>query len=226
MLASTPVPHRFSGPLGGAALAVGLHAVVLALVLAAGGGRVVLTAPQQPVQVRLLPAQPTASQPLPPALALAPRLIAPPPVAIPLPELPPLALAPEPAVHHVETAAPHALAPSAAAPAAGADGSAGGESARAAAAPAVVERIAYAHFEPPAYPPLSRRLGEQGLVLLQVLIDEDGRPVRVDVHRSSGYARLDHAALEAVRRARFHPHREGDRPRAAIALVPVRFELT
>lgn len=222
MLASTPIPHRFSGRLGGAALVVGLHAVVLALVLAAGSGRVVLTAPQQPVQVRLLAAQPTASQPLPPPLPPAPRPIAPPPVAIALPELPPLPLSAGP------TMAPQAAAPAepAPSPVPRVDRSADGEREPAEAAPVFVEQIAYARFDPPPYPALSRRLGEQGLVLLQVLIDEEGRPVRVDVHRSSGYARLDQAALEAVRRARFYPHRQGERPRAAIALVPVRFELT
>ena len=51
----------------------------------------------------------------------------------------------------------------------------------------------------PAYPPASRRAGEEGTVRLKVLVDEKGRPRDVAVATSSGFARLDEAAIQAVR---------------------------
>jgi protein TonB len=86
--------------------------------------------------------------------------------------------------------------------------------------------IEFERFEPPPYPPLSRRLGEQGVVVVRVQVDEQGSPVAVAVHVSSGFARLDEAALRAVRAARFRPYMQGTRARAAYALVPIRFVLS
>ena len=77
----------------------------------------------------------------------------------------------------------------------------------------------------PAYPALSRRLGEQGQVLLQVDVGTDGRAHEVAVNRSSGYPRLDHAALETVRRWTFIPARLGRLAIAASVLVPISFSL-
>ena len=57
----------------------------------------------------------------------------------------------------------------------------------------------------PVYPPASRRLDEQGAVLLRVLVDERGRPREVQIAKSSGYDRLDQAAITAVRRWLFSP---------------------
>jgi len=83
----------------------------------------------------------------------------------------------------------------------------------------------YLHNPAPAYPPVARRLGEQGRVLLRVLVTADGRPGEVEVRTSSGSPRLDAAALETVRRWRFVPARQGDRPLAAWVLVPISFRL-
>ncbi|MCS6944015.1 MAG: TonB family protein [Sutterellaceae bacterium] len=200
-----------------------LHVLAAAVVLAATGMRE-LIAPPRPVEVRLIDApQPPRSDP-PKPIPTAPKAVAP-AATVPLPEVPPMAPPEEPAIAAAAAPVPADPAPTAPAPV-GSLGSAGEPAPAAAAPPVLVEQVAYAHFVPPQYPAVSRRLGEQGLVVLRVLIDEEGRPVAVDVHQSSGFARLDQAAAEAVRRARFRPHREGDRPRAAIALVPVRFELT
>ena len=58
----------------------------------------------------------------------------------------------------------------------------------------------------PAYPPASRRAGEQGSLILQVLIDADGRVEGSKLVQSSGFERLDQAALEGVKTSyRFIP---------------------
>jgi protein TonB len=58
---------------------------------------------------------------------------------------------------------------------------------------------------PPRYPEMSRRLHEQGTVYLSVLVGTDGAVSDISVSRSSGSARLDKAALDAVRRWRWSP---------------------
>ena len=208
--------------LGSGAFIVAVHAAVAALALAGAGVRPPTSAPP-PVQVRLI--EPTvAIAPPPPPLA-APRLVPVPLPTVPLPEVPAVELPRESVVASTASqaaedsqqgSAPQPAAHATVAPAPPARGE----------APVEVEHVAYLHFDPPPYPALSRRLGEQGVVLLRVLIDEQGVPLSVQVHRSSGYARLDAAAAEALRRARFRPYREGDRTRSAVALVPVRFELS
>ena len=85
---------------------------------------------------------------------------------------------------------------------------------------------AYLANPTPAYPPMSRRLGEQGQVMLRVLVSEDGRPTRVDLQKSSGFDRLDQAALNTVRdQFRFVPAKQGDRAVSGWAIVPINFTL-
>jgi protein TonB len=57
----------------------------------------------------------------------------------------------------------------------------------------------------PIYPPASRRMDEHGAVRLRVLVDERGRPQEVQIAKSSGFPRLDEAAVTAVRRWVFAP---------------------
>lgn len=83
----------------------------------------------------------------------------------------------------------------------------------------------YLKNPPPVYPALSRRLGEQGHVMLRALVRADGLPETIAIHHSSGSSRLDRAALEAVRRWRFVPARRGDTPVAAPVLIPISFIL-
>ena len=78
---------------------------------------------------------------------------------------------------------------------------------------------------PPAYPALSRRMGEEGKVVLRVELETDGRVDTVQVTSSSGYKRLDEAALAAVRTWRCNsPMRDGQ-PVRAVALQPFQFNL-
>lgn len=84
---------------------------------------------------------------------------------------------------------------------------------------------AYLDNPPPAYPPLSRRLGEQGRVLVRVFVEPGGSPKQVELRASSGHRRLDAAAVAAVRRWRFVPARRGEEPVGAWVLVPISFNL-
>jgi len=83
----------------------------------------------------------------------------------------------------------------------------------------------YLHNPAPAYPALSRRLGEQGRVLLRVYVHADGAAGQVEMRESSGFERLDRAARETVSRWRFVPARQGERPVPAWVLVPISFSL-
>ena len=83
----------------------------------------------------------------------------------------------------------------------------------------------YLQNPPPDYPPLSRRLREEGKVLLHVQISADGAALDAQVKRSSGYDRLDRAALEAVRKWRYVPGKRGGVPETMWFDVPVDFVL-
>lgn len=77
----------------------------------------------------------------------------------------------------------------------------------------VPPRLDVEHSEEAEYPPVSRRLGEQGSVILRVLIGTDGRVQESQLLQSSGFDRLDQAALAGVkRRYRFVPGTVDGRP--------------
>lgn len=61
------------------------------------------------------------------------------------------------------------------------------------------------HNPAPAYPTMSRKLREQGTVTLRLLVKANGCVESVSVKQSSGFKRLDDAALRSVRRWRFIP---------------------
>ena len=72
---------------------------------------------------------------------------------------------------------------------------------------------------------MSERAGETGRVMLEVAINAEGRAQSVKLHTSSGYPRLDMAAIEAVRNWRFEPAREGERAVASLVHIPLDFKL-
>jgi protein TonB len=77
----------------------------------------------------------------------------------------------------------------------------------------------------PVYPAAARRRNLEGTVLLEVLVDRDGRAAQVRVLRGSGHAMLDRSALDSVRQWRFTPALRGGRPQEMWVQVPVRFQL-
>ena len=86
--------------------------------------------------------------------------------------------------------------------------------------------LAYLANPAPRYPRLALRAGDEGRVLLRVLVDERGQPVEVTIERSSGHRELDRAAREKVLAEwRFHPAQRDGVPVSAYALVPVDFSL-
>ncbi len=84
---------------------------------------------------------------------------------------------------------------------------------------------AYLNNPKPAYPALSRRMGEEGKVVLRVYIGADGMPQKAEIQQSSGYDRLDRQAQEAVLRWRFVPGKRNGVPEAMWNLVPINFVL-
>ncbi|NJD25296.1 MAG: energy transducer TonB [Betaproteobacteria bacterium] len=77
----------------------------------------------------------------------------------------------------------------------------------------------------PPYPPLSRKAGEQGKVVLRVAVTAQGTAEQVEIRTSSGSQRLDDAALNTVRNWRFVPARRGDGAVPSSVLVPIIFKL-
>ena len=79
---------------------------------------------------------------------------------------------------------------------------------------------------PPTYPMESRRRHEQGTVRLRVLISVEGQVREISIAKSSGYERLDHAALETVRKWRFQPGTQAGVPVEAYGSLAIPFTLT
>lgn len=77
----------------------------------------------------------------------------------------------------------------------------------------------------PVYPVTSRRMGEEGKVVLRVKVSPGGTPAAVEVRQSSGFPRLDEAAMSAVEHWRFVPARRGDEAVESWVSVPIVFSL-
>ena len=97
----------------------------------------------------------------------------------------------------------------------------------AAGAPVTVPRIDAKHRNnpAPAYPRLSRRRGEEGTVVLELMVLKDGTVEEITIKESSGYPRLDKSAMEAVRRWKYNPATRGGQPIDYRYLQPVTFSL-
>lgn len=79
------------------------------------------------------------------------------------------------------------------------------------------------HAEPP-YPAVSRQQNEEGTVMVRVTITAQGRVADAVLETSSGYSRLDEAAVKAVRTWRFAPNSNSSGATTSV-LVPVKFQL-
>ena len=77
----------------------------------------------------------------------------------------------------------------------------------------------------PRYPYRSRVKGEQGKVILEVLVNREGRAAEITIAKSSGYSRLDKAARKAVKRWKFQPALKSGRKVQGVVRVPISFVL-
>ena len=200
-----------------AVLAVYAHNTALAALWSGSPAQATQAPRALPMQVRMLAASPAAT----PAPAAKPMVKpkpapTPPKAARPMPLAAPRAPASPTAPS--TASAPSAVSAPAAAPA--------HPAAVADAAPTAPRFDAdYLHNPAPAYPAMARRNGEEGRVQISVRVSAQGRAEQVEVRHSSGYARLDEAALSTVRQWRFVPARRGEEAVAASVLVPIVFRL-
>lgn len=164
--------------------------------------------PPKPALPRPTPTPPKPAQQKPaPAPAPMPVAIADP---TPAPAAPTGVIEPQPAAKPVE--APVAAAPAPAAPP----------------APAIIQPssdASHLNNPKPVYPAVSKRLGEQGKVVLRVLIGTDGVPQKIEIKQSSGFDRLDRQAMDTVSRWRFVPGTRNGVPEAMWYLQPINFVL-
>ena len=83
----------------------------------------------------------------------------------------------------------------------------------------------YLNNPKPSYPQASKRLGEQGTVVVRVLIGADGSAQKAELKTSSGFERLDQAAINTVLKWRFVPGKRGGVPETMWFNVPLNFVL-
>ncbi len=84
---------------------------------------------------------------------------------------------------------------------------------------------AYRETPAPEYPIMAERRGYQGTVILDVLVNKDGKAESVQLAKSSGYDILDRAAIKGVREWLFHPAKKGDELVDAWVKIPIKFQL-
>ena len=194
----------------------GLLARAVEMVVSANVITNLVELPKPPVEVP--PPPKTVSKPVaatsPPAAAPTPQQPSPPPL--------PLAVADAPAAPNAPTGTvtPHAALAPVATPAAPV------------AAPAPQPKVdlpssdaEYLHNPRPEYPRLSRQRAEQGKVVINVFIGTDGTAQKAEIKNSSGFERLDQAALATAKAWRYVPGKRGGVPEAMWFSVPINFVL-
>ena len=159
----------------------------------------------EPIKAVIIDSPPVEPEPYVPPET--PPVAQQPVVEVPLPEIPPMTAPVETITVPPVTEVPPSAEPST--------------------APAVMEAksLSVTRRVEPVYPPASRRLDEHGVVGLRILVDERGRPREVQVAKSSGFDRLDQAAVTAVRRWQFSPAMQESRAVNAWTRVNVVFQL-
>ncbi|WP_028917840.1 energy transducer TonB [Pseudoxanthomonas sp. J35] len=160
---------------------------------------------------------------VPPPPPLPPQLVQPPqPQPRTLPRIEPVAT-PEPRMAPVEAVIDFGTLAIDPAPTAGTPG---GLAPAGDGQPLQGAELRYAVAPPPPYPRDAIRTGAEGVVLLRILVDVDGRPLEVAVERGSGHRSLDREAVRHVQqRWRFEPAMRDGRAVQAWGLVPISFTL-
>jgi protein TonB len=210
-------PAKNSKRMAAFALVVIIH-VLFVWVLASGLGKKVVEVVLGPVETRLieeLPEDESEPPPPPPEFDTPPPYVPPPEISIDMP----VDSGPSTAISNVTSERPVAAPPPVAA------------------APKPVEREVVrtppstqgrgARITQPEYPPAARRAGEEGTVTLKVFVTDGGRAGQVEVAKSSGFPKLDEAAVKEVQRNwRFVPGKEDGKPVSMWHTFAVTFRLT
>ena len=184
-----------------------VHAAVVGVLLTVGPRTSLSSPPSRPVEVRFVAMPEMQKQWTPPEVkAVVAAIVA------PMPEVPLIEIPVAPPSERAITAPARTTVASPPVSDAG--------------APRLISSVEYVREPIPRYPPKSRKLREQGMVVLRVLIDEQGTACSIEIETSSGSVRLDHAAREAVQRAAFRPYVEDGLPRRAFVLIPIEFSLS
>jgi protein TonB len=187
--------------------------VGMAYLLASGMSHQIVDAVLGPIETRIIEEAPKIDDtppPPPPKIETPPPFVPPPDVAIEIPSEAP----PATAIRTATTERPVAQPPPQPA------------------APAPVQRTPPKSdprrpLSQPEYPPSSRRAGEAGTVVLDIYVLENGRVGDAKVRTSSGFPRLDEAALREVKRSwRLTPGTENGKPVAMWGQFAVTFKLT
>ncbi|HEX7874865.1 MAG TPA: energy transducer TonB [Sphingobium sp.] len=203
--------------------AVALEALLLAAVIQMGIFPVNRTIREEPVVMKLIPITPppqAQSQPTPPDMPEKPvvkpevntPVVAPKPEVVLRPTPSPISTAieaPAPQPSPVESRAPSPVA------------------APAAPGPVNVTNLGtnIINGAAPRYPMEARTKREQGVVVLRLMLSEQGRVTDISVHKSSGFPSLDKAAVDAVRRWRWSPLIRDGKAVAITGLVQIPFVL-
>ena len=209
-------PAKNSKRMAAFALVVLIH-VLFVYVLASGLGKQVVEVVMGPVETRLieeLPDEEDEPPPPPPEIETPPPYVPPPEISIDIA----VDTSNTTAISNVTSERPVAAPPPVA-------------------APKPVERDVVktppstqgrgARISQPEYPPASRRAGEEGTVTLQVFVLDSGRAGEVKVAKSSGFPKLDEAAVNEVKRNwRFVPGKEDGKPVSMWHTFAVTFKLT
>ena len=93
------------------------------------------------------------------------------------------------------------------------------------AGPKLVSAVEYIQAPQADYPPMARRMGEEGRVVMQVLVNDKGRAEKVEILKSSGFSRLDESAKTALLRALFKPYLEDGKAMTILATASINFSL-
>lgn len=91
--------------------------------------------------------------------------------------------------------------------------------------PRLVSSVEYIQAPTADYPPMARRMGEEGRVIMQVLVNDKGHAEKVEIIKSSGSARLDESARLALLRALFKPYFEDGKAMMVLATASINFSL-
>ncbi|WP_185219114.1 energy transducer TonB [Paraburkholderia dinghuensis] len=213
-----------------------LHAALALWLIREGPARVEPREMPRTIVARLL------SMPSPPAVTVPPRAAVPTPAHTPpqpraIPETnKKIAMPPQPAqrpgtlARHEEAVAPTppspplAGTPTTAAPSAAPSTPEPTAPPQAMRAPKPVSHVDCSIAQPD-YPEAAQRRGEAGTAVVRFVVDVDGRIESAQIVRSSGYTRLDNAALDALRSGTCRPSRDAGVPVRVVFEQPFVFGL-